>query len=176
MITLRRYRDARREPGGVLFSRHPTSSGPGRARTHRTPRYLVVGYHGQAGGDQALHCAAQLAEDRSDTGLLVTYVTSLAQVVVLSGGMPHAVGPILYQEAEIAAHLAEQVACQLQDGSVEWRFLHKWGDVADELRALADIVGGVGIVVGQPRSLIGKIGVSVPARLRRSASQHIFVA
>jgi hypothetical protein len=139
------------------------------------PHYLVVGYDGLAGGDQALHHATVLAEDWSDTRLLVTYVTPIARIAMFSGGMPEAVALLLSQEVETAAGLSKRVASQLQDCTVDWRFLHKMGDVADELGALADTFAGVGIVVGQPRTLLRRIGGSVPARLGRSASRRIFV-
>lgn len=175
MITLKHYNKERRQSRNVPFSRCPTPRGPCWTTTDVIPHYLVVGYDGLAGGDQALHHATMLAEDWSDTRLLVAYVTPVARIVLLSGCMPEAVAPLLSQEVEIAACLAKRVASQLRDCTVEWRFLHKLGNVADELRALADTVAGVGIVVGQPRTLLHRIVGSVPARLGRSASQRIFV-
>ena len=175
MITLKHHNKERRQPRTVSFSRCPTSHGQCWTRTDVMPHYLVVGYDGLAGGDQALHHATMLAEDWSDTRLLVAYVTPIARIALLSGGMPEAVAPLLSQEVEIAARLSKRVASQLQDCTVEWRFLHKLGNVADELGALADTVAGVGIVVGQPRTLLHRIGGSVPARLGRSASRRIFV-
>ena len=175
MITLKHYYKERRQPRSAPFSRCPASHGPCWTRTDVIPHYLVVGYDGLAGGDQALHHATILAKDWPDTRLLVAYVTPIARIALSSGGMPEAVAPLLSQEVEIAACLEKRVASQLRDCTVEWQFLHKLGNVADELRALADTVAGVGIVVGQPRTLLHRIVGSVPARLGRSASQRIFV-
>jgi nucleotide-binding universal stress UspA family protein len=138
--------------------------------------HLVVGYSESPRGEQALHHAVRLAGNRSDIRLIVTYVTSLAQVTLLSGGMPEAVGPLMRQEADMAIHLAARAESQLRGYMVEWRFLHKCGNVVDELCAIANGVNSAGIVVGRPRAVRRRVGGSVPARLARSASQQIFVA
>ena len=136
--------------------------------------HLVVGYSGSVRSERALHHAAWLAGNRSE--LIVAYVTSLAQVALLSGGTPGAVGLLLRQEADIAIHLAARAESQLRGCMAEWQFLHKCGNVVDELCAIADSVDSAGIIVGRPRGLRQRVGSSVPARLAWSANRQIFVA
>jgi nucleotide-binding universal stress UspA family protein len=137
---------------------------------------LVVGYSGSLRSDHALQHAARLVANRSEAGLIVAYITSPARVALLSGGMPAAVGPLLQQEAAIAIRVAAQAESSLSGYIVEWQFVHKYGNVADLLRSIADEAESAGIVVGRPRALWQRFGGSVPARLARSANQEIFVA
>jgi Universal stress protein family len=176
VTTLNHYKEEAQQMRSVQFAQCPTARVPYTRPPNVASRYLVVGYNGVTGGDQALHHATMLAEAWLGTELLVVYVTSLVQAVWLSGGMPASIGPLLYQEIEVAGRLAKLAEFQLRDSEVEWEFLHRFGNVVGELRAIADGVNAVGIVVGQPRLLLHKIGGSVPARLGRSASQHIFLA
>jgi hypothetical protein len=136
----------------------------------------VVGYDGTTGGEQALHHAIKLARNRSDVRLIVTYITSLARMTLLSAGMPGAIDQLLRQEKDIAIRLAKRAESQLDGSLVEWRFLHKCGDVVRELCTTADSLDSAGIVVGQSRALLYRVGGSVPARLARSSGQRIFIA
>lgn len=106
----------------------------------------------------------------------MTYVTSLARITLLSAGMPGAIDQLLRHEQDIAIRLAKRAESQLYGNLVEWQFLHKCGDVVRELCATADSLNNAGIVVGQSRALLYKVGGSVPARLARSPGQRIFIA
>jgi nucleotide-binding universal stress UspA family protein len=142
---------------------------------HAECRHVVVGYSGSPASGRALYGAAGFTGDLPRARLLVAYVTTLSHLVLLASGMPCVIGPLLRHEDELAACREAEVAAQLGAVSVEWRFAHLHGDIADQLRQLADASDAAAIVVGKPRMLLNRVTGSVPARLLHSARQPTVV-
>lgn len=133
--------------------------------------HFVVGYKGSPGSRAALTFAAALGDDLHDAKLTIAYATPLSSIALMASGMPCTIPSLLGHEDEMAADIEEQAAYQLVNYAVQWRFVHRRGDIAGQLLQLAEDVDASAIVVGRSHRPCRRIIGSVPARLRRCAPQ-----
>lgn len=133
--------------------------------------HFVVGYNGSPGSRAALTYAAALGDDLHNAKLTIAYATPLSSIVLLASGMPCTIPSLLGHEDEMATQIEKQAASQLANYVFQWRFVHRRGDIADQLLQLAEAVDASAIVVGRSHRPCRRLIGSVPTRLRRCARQ-----
>jgi nucleotide-binding universal stress UspA family protein len=130
---------------------------------------LVVGYDGSPPASRALDAAVSLLRGR--TGRIdVVYVAHLTSTVMMSSG---AVAEMEVDFDEIEEELRVSAAEQLGSHDVSWDFHRRQGPIAEELIAVAKVVGEehpadtVAIVVGSSSSPVHRMVGSAAVSLAR---------
>jgi nucleotide-binding universal stress UspA family protein len=132
--------------------------------TEGTTRPILVGYDGSAPSRHALAYAAGMAR-RMDRVLLLAHVRPTPACYALDYGWPlPAEDP-----AELLAWLRAELVETIDPAGLAVQFVHRMGDAARQLAALAGETQADAIVLGAPRHWLHRMTGSVPAWLARHA-------
>jgi nucleotide-binding universal stress UspA family protein len=133
-------------------------------------RPILVGYDGSAPSQHALAYAAGMAR-RMNRALLLAHVRPTPVCYALDYGL------LLPAEepADLLDWLRAELAETIDPAGLAVQFVHRMGDAARQLAALASETQADAIVLGAPRHWLHRITGSVPVWLARRACCPVIV-